>query len=298
VSPAAPPARTSTDPQPQRRDPAELRAEAQGWLQRVSALLRKPVGLKAHQELLASAGWLALLIGCLEYDLGMRAGAEATTVAAQQLGHEAGHSEIVGWTHEMSAWFALTQGRYADVIAADRAGQDAGRNHSVVVQLVAQEAKALGRVGSIPELRRVLDHGQQLLSGFPPPSRTDNHFIVDPAKWDFYAMDAYRLVGDDELAKRHAQEVLHSGISADGIELSPMRVAEARLTLRVVAARSGELEEAIDLGIAALSGPRRSLPSLLMVGGELDGELNRRYPDEPLTAEFWERLRALHRQPA
>jgi hypothetical protein len=89
---------------------------------------------------------------------------------------------------------------------------------------------------SIPELRRVLDHGQQLLNGFPAPSRTDNHFIVDPAKWDFYAMDAYRLVGDDELAKRHAHEVLHSGISPEGIELSPMRVAEAGLTLGVVAA--------------------------------------------------------------
>ena len=49
-------------------------------------------------------------------------------------------------------------------------------------------------------------------------------------------MDAYRLVGDDELAKRHAQEVIHSGISPDGIELPPMRVAEARLTLGVVAA--------------------------------------------------------------
>ena len=64
----------------------------------------------------------------------------------------------------------------------------------------------------------------------------DGAVYVPGASGDFYAMDAYRLVGDDELANRHAQEVLHSGISPDGIELPPMRVAEARLTLGVVAA--------------------------------------------------------------
>jgi transcriptional regulator with XRE-family HTH domain len=103
------------------RDAAQLRVEAQDWLQHVAALLRKPTGLQAHRELLVSAGWLALLIACLEYDLGMRAAAEATRVAARQLGEESGHSEIIGWTHEMSAWFALTQGRYSDVIASARA---------------------------------------------------------------------------------------------------------------------------------------------------------------------------------
>jgi hypothetical protein len=39
--------------------------------------------------------------------------------------------------------------------------------------------------------------------------------------------------------------------------------------------------------------PRRSLPSLLMVAGELDLELERRFPDEPLMIEFCEALNAL-----
>jgi hypothetical protein len=82
-----------------------------------------------HRELLTAAGWLALLVGCLEYDLGMRAGAEATKTAAQQLGTEAGATKIVGWTHEMSAWFALTQGRYSAVIDAVNAGRAADRGH-------------------------------------------------------------------------------------------------------------------------------------------------------------------------
>jgi hypothetical protein len=189
------------------------------------------------------AGWLALLIGCVEYDLGMRAGAEATRIAAQQLGGEAEHSEILGWTHEMAAWFALIQGRYADAINTARAGRAVDGSHSVVVQLMGQEAKALGRIGNVPDLRAVLDRGQQMLNQFPPPERTDNHFIVDPDKWEFYAMDAYRLAGDDELAAQHARNVIEKGTGPGGIERSPMRMAEARLALGVVAARKGDLEQ-------------------------------------------------------
>lgn len=141
------------------RDAGELRREAQRWLGHVGGLLRRPVGLRQHQELLVSAGWLALLVGCLEYDLGMRAAAEATRVAARQLGDEAGYGEIVAWSHEMSAWFALTQGRYTQVVEAAEAGQYADSVHSVRVQLLAQEAKALGRIGDIGAVHGVLERG-------------------------------------------------------------------------------------------------------------------------------------------
>lgn len=69
-----------------------------------------------------------------------------------------------------------------------------------------------------------------------------------------------------------------------------MRMAEARLTLAAVAARDGELEQAVATGIGALGGTRKSLPSLLMVAGELDGELSRRYPGETEAADFREVL--------
>ncbi|HEV7897749.1 MAG TPA: helix-turn-helix transcriptional regulator [Planosporangium sp.] len=275
------------------RDAGELRAEAQGWLRHVAALLRRPTGLQAHRELLVSAGWLALLIGCLEYDLGMRAAAEATRVAARQLGEEAGQSEIVGWTYELSAWFALTQSRYADAITSARAGQATDRDHSVVVQLIGQEAKALARMGNISDVRSTLDRGRRVLDQFPVPSRTEHHFIVDPAKWDFYAMDAYRLAGDDDRAEQYAREVIAQGTAPDGTELSPMRMAEARLTLGVVAARRDELELAVAAGVSALTPSRQSLPSLLMVAGELDGELSQRFPGEPATRDFREALRLL-----
>ncbi|MGA8116565.1 MAG: helix-turn-helix transcriptional regulator [Actinocatenispora sp.] len=276
------------------RTPAlELRAEAHSWLKRVSGLLRKPVGLREHRELLAAAGWLALLVGCCEYDAGMRASAECTRVAARQLGTEAGHADLVGWAHEMSAWFALTQGRYRDVLDAADAGLAVAGDRLVGVQLHAQRAKALGRLGDHAGVRRALERGGEVLSSTPDPERTDNHFVVDPAKLDFYAMDAYRRGGNDARASEHAHAVLASGVLADGTELAPMRVAEARLTLASVAARNGDLEQAVTTGMAAFGSSRRSLPSLTMVAGELEGELTRRYPNEPATEEFRDAMRSL-----
>ncbi|OJF13678.1 helix-turn-helix domain-containing protein [Couchioplanes caeruleus] len=269
---------------------AELRGEAHGWMREVARLLHRPTGLAAHRELLVAAGWLALLVGCVEYDLGMRAGAEATRTAARQLGDEAGHPEIIAWAQEMAAWFALTQSRYRDVLTAAQAGQAVAPSGSAAVQLAGQEAKAFARLGDVAGVQEALGRGRALLDRMPAPDRPDHHFVVDPDKWDFYAMDAYRLAGDDERAARHARTVLTLGAGPDG-ERAPMRMAEARLTLAAVAARAGNLEEAVSTGVGALAAGRRSLPSLLMVAGELDVELHRRFAGEPAADGFREALR-------
>ncbi len=191
----------------------------------------------------------------------------------------------------MAAWFALTQRRYRDTINEARNGQEIGQSHPVVVQLVAQEAKALARLKDKDGVRSTLDRGRQLLDGFGAPERPEHHFMIDRNKWLYYAMDAYRLAGDDGRAEEYARMVLADSIGPNGEEYGPMRITETRLTLGVVAARRGDLEQATSLGLSALHGSRKSLPSLLMVAGELDVELDRRYPKEPATSEFRDALR-------
>lgn len=280
-----------------RDDPLILRGEGHRWLREVMRLLRRPVGLHEHRELLTIAGWLALLVGCVEYDLGLAPAAEATRGAAVVLGREGGNGEIEAWGWEMAAWFALTQGRYRDVVTAAETGQTVVGRHTAAVQLVAQEAKARARQGDPRGVRAALVRGRRLLDLFAPPSRPDHHFVVDPEKWDFYAMDAYRLVGDDTRAQHHAEQVLRQGTAEDGSERAPMRMAEARLTLGVVAARAGDLEAAVAAGLAAFHARRRSIPQLLLVAAELDAELQRRDPKGPWSGEFRNALRAV-RPPA
>lgn len=277
------------------RDPYDLITESREWLSRITTLLNERLTLYQHKEILDAAGWLTLLIGCLEYDTGQERTAEATRVAALQLGDEAGNVSVSGWAHELRSWFAITNGRYREVIAAAHAGQDIAPGRSVAVQLHAQEAKAWARMGNQRNVVRALEKGRVLLDSLPYPERPENHFVVDPDKFDFYAMDCYRLIGDDDLAEMHAREIIKKTTAPDGTDLSPMRKAEAEITLGVIHARNGSLDEALTYGRQALMIDRRSQPSLLMVGSELDHALQQRFPNNSAVRDFHNALVAVTR---
>lgn len=273
--------------------PATLRREAQEWLKFTAKLAKQSPTYTEHGDLLVIAGWLALLVGCLEHDLGMPSAAEATRAAAASLGAEARHSEIVGWSFEMSAWMALTRDDPHGVLTAARAGQEACHGYSVVGQLAGLEAKALARLGRGREVHDVLDRGFTVLTNQPPSVRSANHFVVDPSKWNFLAMDCYRVVGDDDRAVECAEQIIGQYTLPDGRERSPMRVSEARMTLAVVAARTGDVERAVDEAGRALGIERRSLPSLLLPARELLGVLEDRCADDVRVRGFRDQLRSL-----
>ncbi|MDT3395758.1 XRE family transcriptional regulator [Streptomyces sp. B1866] len=274
----------------------QLLVEGRQWLRRVVDLTSRNLTLAQHREVLALSGWLALLVGCVEYDSGDRHAAESTRRAALSLATEADHAEVAGWAHEMRAWFALTTGDYRGVIAAAQAGVERAPHHSVAVQLAAQEAKAWARLGDRRQVEVALDRGRRLLEGMSQPDNLDHHFVVDPSKFDFYAMDCYRLVGEDRLASTLANEVLRAGTDFDGTERSPMRNAEARVTLGVTAAREGDLEQALIHGERALQGERQSVPSLIMTSRELAAVIRQRYSTEPAAQDYLSHLQELGRE--
>ncbi len=263
------------------RSADELRQDAHHQLKYVQQLLQGPTRLVEHRELLVIAGWLALLIGCLDYDLGLARHAEIARTAAFQLGREAGHGEIVAWSFEMSAWFALTQGRLRSIPDYADAGINAAPHASVAVQLAAQAAKAHARMGNRSEVQRALDQGARLLSDHEHPSRPENHFVIDPTKWDLYAMDCYRIIGDDARACANAGEILRLSTSPDGIDRSPMRASEARLTLSIVSLRDGDIDGATEWARKAFAADRRSVNSLSIVTDELYHEARAHNSDDP-----------------
>lgn len=271
----------------------QLLVEGRRWLKQIAGLGSSRVTFAQHREILTLAGWLALLVGCVEYDMGHRREAESTRRAALSLGLESEASEVSGWAHEMRAWFALTTGDYRGVVAAAKAGLELAPAHGAAVQLKAQEAKAWARMGDRRQVEVALDEGRRILEGLPYPENLDHHFVVDPAKYDYYAMDVYRLLGEDRMAGTLADEVIRSATDFDGSERSPMRIAEARLTLGVGAARRDELEEAVNYGQLALVGERKSLPSLLMVSRELAMVVRNRFGTEPLALDYLDNLNSL-----
>jgi transcriptional regulator with XRE-family HTH domain len=263
------------------RRPEELRADAHHQLEYVQRLLEGRTRLSEHRELLVIAGWLSLLIGCLNYDLGLARHAETARTAAFQLGREAGHGEIMAWSFEMSAWFALTQGRLRSIPDYTDAGINAAPHASVAVQLAAQAAKAHARMGNPSDVRRALGHGARLLGEHEHPSHPENHFVIDPAKWDFYAMDCYRILGDNTRAAENAHEVLRLSQRPDGTDRSPMRAAEARLTLAIVSLRTGDIDHATDWARQAFTTDRKSINSLTMVTDELYHQARTHYGKDP-----------------
>jgi hypothetical protein len=280
--------------------PGELLVEGRQWLRRITAMLGNRMTLDQHRQVLALAGVLAELVGCVEYDTGDKTMAETTRRAALSLGEESGDPEVIGWAWEMRAWFSLTTGDYRGVIAAAEAGEAQAPGTRAAVQLAAQRAKAWARIGDRRQTEVALDTGRARLEVMPYPDNLDNHFTVDPAKWDFYGMDCYRLLGaasgpdsmENRLARSYAEDVIRTSTDGDGTERSPMRIAEARVTLGVVAARQGDADGAVAYGRAALAGSRKSLPSLLMVSAELAGAV-RGFPDAAPAVGYLEELRQL-----
>lgn len=106
-------------------------------------------------------------------------------------------------------------------------------------------------------------------------------------------MDVHRIAGDDGLATEYARTVIKDNVTPDGHELSPMRVAECRITLGFVAGREGDLEQAVGLGVSGLKDGRQSKMHLQMIAGELDQELRHRFPSEGLVAGLEEALRGV-----
>ncbi|MEV4744817.1 hypothetical protein AB0K21_00435 [Streptosporangium sp. NPDC049248] len=268
---------------------ATLRDRTQKRLAQVNGLLGGRITLAQHRELLVITGWLTALLGCVHYDLGEREEAETARRAAYEMGRQVGHGELMGWAHEMSAWFALVEGRYEDVVTSARMGQAVAGQSSAQVQLTLQEARGLARIGDRREADKALTRGADALAKLPLPGNPDHHFVFDHAKWVFYAATAYTWLEDNDRAEEHARETIQMHTRPDGTPIAPMRVADARIDLGIVHARRGNLDAAVEQGMAAFDIDRRSLIDLVQRAGDLDRLLRQRYSREILFEEFHER---------
>ena len=121
----------------------------------------------------------------------------------------------------------VTAGDYHGVIAApgrDRQGSGPWR-HGAGPGGAGANTRA--RIGGRRQPEVAPDRGRRLLDSMPYPENLDNHFVVNPTKFDFYAMDCYRHLAEDRMAETLADEVIQNATGFGGTERASMRPAEA-----------------------------------------------------------------------
>ena len=132
------------------------------------------------------------------------------------------------------------------------------------------------------------------LALMPTPSHPEHHFIFDASKLSFYAATCYTWLDEAERAEEHAHQVISQCLEIPGVVRWPMRLAENRVDLGLIAARRGQADEAIHLGTQALISQRKSGGTLGRVA-ELDAALLHDYPDAVETRDFHEQYVAARR---
>lgn len=248
-----------------------------------------------RRRLLVAAGWMSAVLGCVHFDVGDRHRAESARQSVQDLATEAGHGELTAWAWELAAWFALAEGRFGDAITSAQAGATATGESSVAARLALHEAKASARLRHRRRAEEALERARTILDRLPWPHDEEDHFAMDEARLLAHSATAYQWLGDDSAAEDCAWQVLVRQLGADGTTRHPMRIAEMRITLGIVAARRRDLEQAVYFGIAALQADRVSLPTMLARAAELEAILVTTFPGERATTDFRERLAELKR---
>jgi hypothetical protein len=192
--------------------PSVLVPRVQQRLRFLVKLLEGKITLGQHRHLLVAGGWLATLLACLQFDLGDdREAAEASQAAAYMFARQAEHQELLAWTYELLAWWALVDRRYHEVIEYSRTGLEIAPNTSAGVQLAVQQAKGWSRLGDAPRADESLRMAGTALSR---PEHPEHHFVFDASKLSFYAATCYTWLGDQDMPESRPSRSYTSGWSS------------------------------------------------------------------------------------
>ena len=178
-----------------------------------------------HKELIALSGWATALLACVDWDMNEREAAETARAATLRFAKEIDHPELMAWSYEIQAWFALTEGRYSDVTSIAKAAQSIGGENSAIVQLIMQEARGWAKLGNRDAFEIAIERAHNLLQELPA-IHYPRHFVWDSIKFPFYVAACYQWLGEYDKAEEYATQVLRECEANGTTARSPMRLAE------------------------------------------------------------------------
>ena len=173
--------------------------------------------------------------------------------AADALAREAGHDAVRAWVLETRAWQALTVGDHDQAVQLSRGARHlAPAGSSVAIQSAAQEGRAHARLGDRRATAHAVAAVNRMACPLPVPDRPEHHYRYDPGKATSYTATTLSWVGDPA-AVDHAREVIARLEPGDVHGGRPRRLAVARLDLALALVGQGEVEEAVDSALAAIT---------------------------------------------
>jgi transcriptional regulator with XRE-family HTH domain len=244
-----------------RTPPVVLGPQIDTRLRAIRRLLRGNLRSEQRRDLMAAAGWLALLQSTVWFDRSDREQAWLYRDAALRVAQELGHAELEAWCWETPAWFALLDHQYRDTVEFSQAGQRiAPPTSSVYTAVYMQEARACGRLRERASAITAITEAQRSIDRLPIPEHLDDHYVFDPAKVDFYAATCFLWLHEPHRAEQHARQVIAASSDPNGGNYWPTRVGSARMDLGLALAQRRQFDAAAYEATLAFDSPfvRRS----------------------------------------
>ncbi|MGW4249380.1 XRE family transcriptional regulator, partial [Nocardia sp. NPDC004722] len=120
--------------------PERLLAQIDQHLGLAARMMDSKKTLTEYRRLVIAVGWMSLLAGTCQIDLGQPRAAFARLRLAHGIADEAGHPEITAWCLETTAWSHLIAGNFAAAVELSRAAQAvAPPESSAFIQAVARK---------------------------------------------------------------------------------------------------------------------------------------------------------------
>lgn len=279
--------------------PTTLLASLRRFQRYVAQLLDGRMTLAQRRDLMRQAGWLSILTGTADIDLGYHRAAGANFDLARQLAKEAGDPSIAAWAAETEAWQALSGGdpTRAAALCHEGLGQ-AQIGTSSHIQLCTQLARVSARLGDAPTTHRLIDQCVAEVDRLPTPGAEQHHFATDQMRVLSFCAVALVWLGDDSRSTDEYARKAVAQYEGQGGDHFVHELAVARLNLALLLARQGQPDEAAQLGMLAFASTWRLCRTDVFLATDLDRTLMQRHRTHPDASSFHEHYLEMRQQVA
>ncbi|WP_367137073.1 MULTISPECIES: helix-turn-helix domain-containing protein [Streptomyces] len=264
----------------------------------VSEILKGSRKVPQHKDISLHVGWLSCLLGIAACDAGDHAAAHIWCADAERRSQEARHPELAGWAVLTRSMIAFYQGQPRQSVLLASKGRDAtAMGTSVHAKLAAQEMRAAAMAGDVSHTEAARRYATKALVRLAPGSKETGAFSIAPAEEPPYTATSLLLLGQFRESVSATNRVLQTHYQHEARKRGeqPSGYARALLILGLAHAGSGNLDEAVSAGHAALAGKRPAWPTLALAG-KLDRALERDFANAQQAEEYRVRyLEATHR---